>query len=300
MTINGEHTYFWQRPPAWVNRVVLGSLVPAAVIGLMVGGLTWMGWKLADSPEHITHYSLSMHVIAMLALSILAVAVGSALVVQRKPVLAGVVLIATAFGPMTIVATPIRASLITSTYQDTRIWWHVVVAGALTIVLSAWTWWVVRCLPEPEGQPDRPPSALASLLPDLVFIVSAAGGLLAYLSSPDQSNQPAMRAMVGWAILAAGIVTAVGFARHWWTSLVLAGGAGVVLGLIFLAYSRNGGWPGVAGWEYQGMESPIITSVGATAAVLSAWLLGLVVWFGRRAVSRLLESSAPVSLIAQD
>lgn len=298
MEITAEHRYFWERQPSWVNRLALGSLIPAAALALVFGGLTYLAWRLADADGPVTHYSLNMHVIAMLAVSTLAVGVASALVVQRKPVLAGLVLIATAFGPMTIVATPVKASLVTSNSQDTQMWWHAVVAAVVAVLLSGWTWWVVRCLPKTHPSNVPAQSSLTAMLPDLVFIVTAGSAVLAYLSVPVQSNEPAMRAIIGWAVLAAGIVTSVGFAKRWWTSFVAAGAVGVVLGLVFLAYSRDGGWPGVAGWEYNGMASPIITSVASTAVLLTAWMLGLAVWGLRSLAAKLVPSHTHVRLMA--
>ena len=88
-----------------------------------------------------------------------------------------------------------------------------------------------------------------------------------------------MRRLIGWALLAAGICRGGVVASTAWTSLGLLAGSAITLAVIFAAYSRIGGWPGVAGWEFQGMQSPIVfTSVASTVALLVAPLLGLLGW----------------------
>jgi hypothetical protein len=289
MTITGPR-YFWQRP-AWLIRLVLGSLVAAGLLAMVTGGLAAAAQRTADQLLPSEHYSLSMHVLAMTAVGALAVGVASALATQGRPWLAGIVLAAAALGPMTVVATPVRGSLVTPDSQDTALWWHVAVAAVLIAILGAWTLWAAHCLRERQLTPtpgEGPELSPLTMLPDLLFVVTAGVGLVIYLNAPEQSNPPALRAIVGWVMLAAGIVVAVGFARLWWTSLLAALAAGTVLGLVFLAYSRLGGWPGVAGWEYNGMESPIITSVATTATVLAAWAVGLMVWAVRQSASRVM------------
>jgi hypothetical protein len=96
--------------------------------------------------------------------------------------------------------------------------------------------------------------------------------------TPMQANAPVIRAVIGWAMLAAGIVVVASFASTAWTSLGLLAGSAITLAVIFAAYTRIGGWPGVAGWEYEGMQSPIITSVASSIALLVAPLVGLFCW----------------------
>jgi hypothetical protein len=45
-----------------------------------------------------------------------------------------------------------------------------------------------------------------------------------------------------------------------------------------------GGSPGVAGREFNGMESPIITSVASTVTLLAAPVIGVTIWFVRQGV----------------
>jgi hypothetical protein len=55
--------------------------------------------------------------------------------------------------------------------------------------------------------------------------------------------------------------------------------------VLFLAYQRQGGWPGVAGWEFGGMQSPVITSTSIVVCLLAAGPAGIAV--------RLLERPLP-------
>ena len=274
----------WQRIPSWLSRLGLGSLLAAAVLGVTTGGMSLAAQHMADPAALRERYPVTLHVFAMIAVAGLSVAVAAALARRGLPLVAGLVLVGSAVGPMTVVAVPVRASLVDeSTLGDTRMWWHVVVAALLTAVLVGWTWWADRCLN--ERTTERPAASDGSrLAAAALFAVVAAAGLSAYFLIPPQSNEPVMRAVVGWALLAAGIAVAAGFARTLWASLDFLVGVAATAGLIFLAYTRLGGWPGVAGWEYDGMESPIITSVASTVMMFAAPFIGSATWLARRGI----------------
>lgn len=70
-------------------------------------------------------------------------------------------------------------------------------------------------------------------------------------------------------------------------SLAFLVGIAATSGLIFVAYTRLGGWPGVAGWEFDGMESPIITSAASTSVMFAAALIGSATWLARRGIRHL-------------
>lgn len=282
-----SHRYFWQRMPRLASQLMLGSVVAVAALAGLVGGLALTAQRNAEPLGIGEHYSVSMHVLAMSAVAALSVAVATGLLRLGQPLFAGIVLIGSALGPMTLVAVPVQSSLVdASTFGDTILWWRLLVSTAQFGVMVAWTWWTKRCLGE-SGTTSAPSHATASLswLPSaLLFMVIAGVGLVAHGSFPQQSNEPAMRAIAGWALLAAGIVVVGAFARTAWTSLALLIAVASTLGIISLAYTRLGGWPGVAGWEYNGMESPIITSVASTVTLLVAPLIGVTIWLVRQGV----------------
>lgn len=112
-------------------------------------------------------------------------------------------------------------------------------------------------------------------------------GFDVYYQVPMQANKPAMRAIVGWSLLATGIVVVAAFARTGWTALALLAAVAATLGVIFLAYTRLGGWPGVEGWEYGGTQSPIITSVASTVVMFAAPFIGSAAWLARRGIRQL-------------
>jgi hypothetical protein len=251
---------------------------------VLIGGIASLAQSAGDRVSPGPHYSLTMHVLAMTALATLAVAVAAVLEGIGRTELAGFVLVATVAGPMTLVAAPASGSVLEPSMADTTLAWHVAVGAVLLAIMATWTWLIVRTIGKRTSDQDSTPAPVRSswMGPDLVFCATAVLAVEAYARTPQQADSPSGRAIIGWAVLAAGIVTAVAFGRRWWVAPAALVGAGAVLGLVFLAYSRVGGWPGVAGWEYDGMEPPIITSVASTGSLLAASALGLAL----RAVSR--------------
>jgi hypothetical protein len=273
--------YFWQRTPRWLRRLGAGSAVAAAVIVAIVGGLSFLAQRLAGG-SHGERYSVTMHALAMVAVAGLSVAVATGLTRRGLALLGGAVLVATVVGPMTVTAVPLTPDLVNqTTWGDTVGWWHGVVGSALLAVLIGWTWWTVRCVGA-RGVDEAEATSSSRLFVCAVFAVVAVAGMLAYSEVAAQSDEPAMRAVLGWALLAAGMASVAASSHTAWPSLGFFLAAGGVLLVIVAAYTRIGGWPGVAGWELDGMESPIITSVASTAVVLLAPIVGAVVWFVRR------------------
>jgi len=79
-------------------------------------------------------------------------------------------------------------------------------------------------------------------------------------------------AMLGWAVLAGGLAATVAESAHRWAALATFAAAVGVLMLMSAAYARDGGWPGVAGWEP--ITSPFVLSWTSTVAVCAAPLAG--------------------------
>jgi hypothetical protein len=279
--------YFWQRLPRWVSRLMLGSLLAVAALAVLVGGFALVAQRNADAVVLSYHYSVSMHIVAMSSVAALSVAVAAAVLRLGQPLVAGIVLIGSALGPMTLVAVPVQPSLVdASTFGDTALWWRVLVGVALLGLMTAWAWWTTKCLDtRPTIDSLSHTTETFSWLPSTVlFVVMTGVGLVAYRMTPQQANEPALRAIVGWALLAAGIAVVTAFARTAWMSLAMLAAVASTMGIIFLAYTRLGGWPGVAGWEFNGMESPIITSVASTVTLLAAPVIGVTIWLAGQGV----------------
>jgi hypothetical protein len=283
---------FWTRP-GLSRRVAAAWVAPAVVLGAGVATLALVAQNAADAdarslglPGIGPRYPLAWHALAMVAVAVLAVAVSVVLVRAGARVAAGAVLVAAALGPMTLVATPLRESLVAPTSMDTVLWWHLAVAAAAGALLVGWTAGVVRAL---HGRPPR--RVVAGRVLELhvgAFVVLIAAGYTFCLGAvADSAQAPGTVTTLGWATLAAGLALAVAASpgRVAATHLALAA---IALGALHLAYHRPGGWPGVAGWEFRGMESPIVLTGAVAAMVLVATPAGLAL----RLVASLLPTRA--------
>jgi hypothetical protein len=186
---------------------------------------------------------------------------------------------------MTLVAAPVARSVVAADGADTRWWWHVVVGLVQGVLLLGWTWWTVRLRRPLQRRPeDRgADGSWLSVSAASVFVVVTAVGCCAHaVALRDAGNQVAgLTQYVGWSLLAAGLTVAVGTARHGWSGVVAIAGAALAVEVLSLAYERPGGWPGVAGWEFLGMESPIVVSGISTTVLLTGPALALAVRVAR-------------------
>ncbi|MDP9166184.1 MAG: hypothetical protein M3O32_09005 [Actinomycetota bacterium] len=254
----------------------MGSLIAAVALGALVAAVAVVAQGAADRTALARHYppashaSVTLHALALVSIGAFAVGVAVALSRLGWVVIAVPVLLGVALGPMTIVAAPAANSLINPEGSDTTALWHLVVGAAVLAILSVWTWWTARCLgPVPV---ERRASSFAGW-PLALFVASFLVALEVHQHLPEQANAPAASAVTGWEVLAAGLVVVVAIAvaarAVAWSLL----GIGASLGLIVLAYSRTGGWPGVAGWET--IQPPIITCWVSTVTVLVAPIVGI-------------------------
>lgn len=255
---------------------MVDSLVAALLVGALVGAIALFAQAAADGAAASAHYpaatheSVTMHVFAMMGLAALAVAVAVELCRLGWVLLAVPVLLGVAFGPMTIVAAPVRTVLTNAEGSNTVGWWHLAVGAAVLALLSTCAWWTVRSLgPVPVA---RRGSSFAGW-PLALFAASFLGAVAVHQQLPEQVNAPVASAVVGWELLAAGSVVAIAVAVEARTAVWFALGTGAALGLIALAYTRPGGWPGVAGWE--AIRSPIITCWVSSVTVLVAPVVGV-------------------------
>jgi hypothetical protein len=264
-----------------------GYLVGALAVAAFDGGIAWQAQRAGQAASRAEGlgdgylYSLPAHVFAMVVLAGFVVTLAAELWRAQRPGLAVAMLAGAVVGPMTLVAAPVARSVIAADGADTRWWWHTVVGLIQGALLLGWTWWTVRCRTPEQRRPGdraadggRPPVSAAS-----VFVVVTAAGCCAHaVALRDAGNQVAgLTQYVGWSLLAAGLTVAVGTARRGWPGVVASAGAALTVEVLSLAYERPGGWPGVAGWEFGGMESPIVVSGISTTVLLTGPVLALAV-----------------------
>ena len=108
--------------PFWRSErmaAALPILAGAGIFGALVGGLGWLAQHneriyyartVAGAPDLGETYSLLGHAVAMALLATFAVGVASSLALRSARILAAVVLVATAAGPMTVIAAPLDES----------------------------------------------------------------------------------------------------------------------------------------------------------------------------------------------
>ena len=264
-----------------------GHLVGALAVAAFDGGIAWQAQRAGQAASRAEGlgdgylYSLPEHVFAMVVLAGFVVTLAAELWRAQRPGLAVAVLAGAVVGPMTLVAAPVARSVIAADGADTRWWWHTVVGLIQGALLLGWTWWTARCRRPQQLRPGgravdggRPPVSAAS-----IFVVVTAVGCCAHaVALRDAGNQVAgLTQYFGWSLLAAGLTVAVGTVRHGWSGVVAIAGAALAVEVLSLAYERPGGWQGVAGWEFLGMESPIVVSGISTAVLLTGPALALAV-----------------------
>ncbi len=265
---------FWVR---WGTRRIAGWFLGAASLAALTWGLASTAQQAAvvaarPATAELYTYSLGGHVAGMTLLGCVAVVVAAALVRRGRRAMAATALAATAAGPMTLIAAPVRWSLVAPTSMDTVWWWHVVVAAAVFVVLAGWT--------VAATANDGPPATRggAAVVPSdaAVFVlVTAAGFASCWNFAWHLQESPGALPALGWAALAAGAVVAVA-GGTWRTGTTLLPLVAAALGVMAWAYLRDGGWPGVAGWEFNGMESPVVLSARVVVVTAGAPLLGLI------------------------
>jgi hypothetical protein len=269
--------------------LVGGGLFAILALVLLDGGIAIWAQITArnrlalQSLAAVDKYSLDQHLLAMIALSLLTVGLACTLIRTKQPLLAMLVLIGVCAGPMAILAAPVNQSLISRDLEDTLWWWHALVQGGQLLVLVLWTWWTTRCLrgrrifTAAMADPALPDQHHGAVSSELLFALYTAVTLTAQiLTRPENGiESPGLLVMFGWAMLgAAGAVLVV--QSSWWPmSGTIFVSEVLMLGMLYDAYYRPGGWPGVAGWE-SGPQSPVILSFSTSACVLAGPLIGAV------------------------
>ena len=214
------------------------------------------------------------HAAAMTLVVWLALAITVPLLRARLFAVAVAVCAGAAFGPLRLVATPVFGDLefIDQQPSTTQVVWPVTVAAALSVLLIV----VARRLAREHCPSDVPRGALVGV----AGLVCLAIPLLALPVIPgatvDPGHEPGLsfNMVTGWGLLAGGLLAAglLGVGRTstagWRVGLAVA-----APGSMWWAYHRDGGWPGVPGWDY-GMQSPLFLTVQITAVLIGAAALG--------------------------
>ncbi len=256
----------------WV--LVLGATYLAA--GIAAAASRWRVGQLWGNPAWEFERTVWPHAAAMTLVVGLTLAIASQLLRARLFAVAVLVCAGAAFGPLTLVATPVLGDLefIDQQPSATQVVWPVAVAAALTVLLIV----VARRLAREHCPSDVPRGALVGV----AGLVCLAIPLLALPVIPgatvDPGHEPGLSfsMVTGWGLLAGGLLAAgllgVGppSAAGWRVLLAAAAPASM-----WWAYHRDGGWPGVPGWDY-GMQSPLFLTVQITAVLIGCAVLGWV------------------------
>jgi hypothetical protein len=264
----GRH--HWQPWVPWV--LVLG--VTYLTAGLAAGVSRWRVGRLWGDPAWVFERSVWPHGAAMTLVVWLALAVAVPLLRARLFAVAVAVCAGAAFGPLRLVAAPIHGDLefIESNPSPTQAGWPVVVASVLTFLLVV----VARRL----ARVDPVVEVVRGALVGVAGLVCLALPLLALPVIPgatvDPGHQPGLSFVMvtGWGLLAGGLLAAGplgvgGTSTARWRVLLAAASPATM----WWAYQRDGGWPGVPGWDY-GMQSPLFLTVQITAVLIGAAALG--------------------------
>jgi hypothetical protein len=270
---------FWMRSGLSGKQLTCG-VAGASVVGTFVLLITEAAQRTAaadaraDGIGSLYTYSAGAHVVAMVAVAALAVMVTVTLWRSGSRAMAGAVVVGAAAGPMAVVAAPIRPGLMAPTSMDTLWWWHVLVTCALTLLIGGWLFGLnaVRRR-DGVGRPELSPVRWDAS----IFLVTAALAFtVVWNHSWQLQESPGALPALGWALLSAGLVVAAARSSRKRAVSTIALSVLTLLALSH-AYTRPGGWPGVAGWELKGMESPVVLSSRVEVVLLAAGVLGLVI-----------------------
>ena len=254
--------------------MVLG--VTYLAVGLAAAVSRWQVGRLWPTLVWGFERTVWPHAAAMTLVVWLALAISVPLLRARLFAVAVAVCAGAAFGPLRLVAPPIHGDLefVDQSPSPSQAAWPVAVAAALTVLLIV----VARRLARRDPVPEVPRGALVGV----AGLVCLALPLLALPVIPgatvDPGHLPGLSFLMvtGWGLLAGGLLAAgllgVGAtSTAGWRVLLAA----VVPGALWWAYHRDGGWPGVPGWEY-GMQSPLFLTVQIAGVLIGAAVLGWV------------------------
>jgi hypothetical protein len=267
------------------------AFVSTAMFGLAVIVLTSTVQAANDRSWGFTidRYSVINHSAAMTSLFAVATIAAAILLRQGRWLAALCTSAGAAFGPMVLLAAPLGRDVVTRWSESvepnpgTDLWWRALVGSVTLAWVLLTAWWAAR---------DR--VRTADTLPGLTYPFILVGVGLVAFGAPGAvawyaPEALALPILAGHLFLVAGVVTACATLTRigaTWCAMQVAV-VGAVL-LMYAAYNRDGGWPGVAGWEYG--TSPIITTVATSAALVVAPTVGLLLGSVLRQAARSLRA----------
>lgn len=242
--------------------------------GLAASAARWRVGQLGDSPDWefestVWPHAASVTLVVWLALAICVPLLRARLFAVAAPVCAGA-----AFGPLRLVAPPIHGDLefVDQSPSLTQAAWPIAVAAVLTMALVA----VAQRLARHDPVVEVPRGALVGVAGIGCLALGALLPPLAPGATVDPGHEPGLSVFMvaGWGLLAGGLLAAglLGLGAvstaGWRVLLAVATPASM-----WWAYHRDGGWPGVPGWDY-GLQSPRYLTVQIAAILFGCAVLG--------------------------
>jgi hypothetical protein len=231
--------------------------------------------QLWGDPPWVFERTVWPHAAAMTLVAWLALAIAVPLLrAARLFAVAVAVSAGAAFGPLRLVAAPIHGDLefIESTPSPTQAGWPVVVAAVLTVLLIV----VARRLARADPVVEVARGALVGVAGLVCLTIPLLALPVIPGATVDPGHEPGLSFVMvtGWGLLAGGLLAAgllgVGSTPTAGGRVLLAATAPATM---WWAYHRDGGWPGVPGWDY-GMQSPLFLTVQITVVLIGAAALG--------------------------
>jgi hypothetical protein len=270
-------------------------VVPSVVVGALVAGLALLAgqrWEAEFGGDVGRGDSASVggHVLVLLLLFWLLVATARSLWGPGGGrVLAIVVSLVVGFGPMSLAAVPISAAVY-SADQTMAPWWPAGLALVWMVLVIATALWTLRWFPV---------SDTGSWLERRRWLVAAVAVVATYAVTsivadfwldPGHSDLNAQM-QVGWILLATGMLTGAATTSSLGARIAMVLLSPAVIAMMFFAYNRMGGWPGVPGWE--GGQPPLYSTIGVGVLICTAPLLGWVVGLVGHAAGAVGRGRAP-------
>jgi hypothetical protein len=277
--------------PVLAAVVLVG--VPSAVVGAVVAGLAVVAqhrWADEFGPDvsESLNSPVASHALVMVALCWLLVVVARALWgAGGGRVLAIVVVLVGAFGPMSLAAVPAFATVF-----DDRVmapWWPAALALVWTVLAIASALWSLRWFPVTGSGSWLERHRWIVGLVAIVTVYAVSSTVSDFWLDPGHTDLDAQM-QLGWIVLSAGLVTGAATTSSRGMRIVMVLLAPAVSGGLYLAYN-TGGWPGVAGWE--GTQSPLYSTIGVGVLVCAAPLVGWAVALVGHAVEAASHGGAP-------